>query len=446
MLGQHPPGAADPARRPRVVQGAGMRALLLLASCAVEPGTTVGTDTSDVASPEPPVLPVPPVPGELLVSELYTSGAVPAGGTDHYFSDQFVELVNAAGHPLDLSGVRIADVFGVAGPINPGTTPDSFAGSHPDQVVMSSVWRLPEGTLLEPDAALVIAHDGTNHRPFSSVDLSGAAFEAYVADSGSDDDHPTVDNLESIVFNGGFDWLMTVFGPSVVLLDVDTPLASVQGPLGDLPAVPVEAVLDGVDTVMDADAGAFKRLPPSVDAGYAWVGGPYTGESLHRRRDGDGWLDTDDSSADFEIGPPDPARSVGSGGVFGTPWVELGTGHASYEPLTQGDEVELVAGAQGGWHLDVAVWFGGFGPQGVALVYEALDVGAQRVSFVTQATLAEESVLEAEEGWHRVGDRVVLDIDDPGVVVGQDLILRVTAALDEQTWSDERQVRVVDTQ
>jgi len=386
-----------------------------------------------------------PTAGDVLVSELYTTGAVPAGGTDHYFSDQFIELVNAASDPLDLSGIRIADVHGAAGEINPGMSPDSFRESHPDDVVMSSVWRLPPGVRLEPGEHLVIAHDGVNHRPFSELDLSGAAFEAYVEESGGDDDHPTVDNLEVVAFNGGFDWLMTVFGPSVVVLDADTPLGEEEGPFGPLPTAPVEAVLDGVDTLMDADSEAFKRLPDAVDRGFAWADGPYTGTSLHRRQSGAAWSDTDDSSEDFELGAPDPWRPSGeSAGVFGDPWVELGTGAASWRALDEQGPVELVAGTQGGWHLDAALWFGGFGPDGVVLVYEALDAAAERVSFVTQAELGAQSVLEADEGWHRVGDRVVLDIGDATDVVGEDLLLRVTAALGDQTWSDERWIRVVD--
>ena len=73
-------------------------------------------------SPEVPAR--APLQGELLISQLYTSGAAPAGGTDHYYSDQFIELVNTTTDPLDLSGVRIADVHGSAGAINPGMTPD----------------------------------------------------------------------------------------------------------------------------------------------------------------------------------------------------------------------------------------------------------------------------------------------------------------------------------
>lgn len=402
-------------------------AALLLAAC--------------VGDPEPTApLARPPAVGELLVTELYTSGAPPAGGTDHYFSDQFVELVNASDALLDLSGVMIADVYGSAGEINPGMAPDGYAASDPESVVMSSVWRLPPGVELAPGGFLVVAHDGTNHRPFSSVDLSSADFESFVADSPRDDDHPTVANLESVAFNGGFDWLMTVFGPSVVLLAADAELGAVH----DLPTAPVGAVLDGVDTLMDADSGAFKRLPGSVDAGFAFGDGPYTGRSLHRRRAGDGWQDTDDSGADFEVGAPDPARPQTTDGVFGTPVIELGTGTSAFQSLADGADIELVAGPQGGWHLDVAVAFDGFGPGGVQLVYDGLDAVAEPVSFVTHAELTPASVVEVDSGWQRVGDRVVLDIGGAEAVIGQELVLRVTAELDGQTWSDERRVRVVD--
>lgn len=386
----------------------------------------------------------PPLPGELLISQLYATGAAPAGGTDHYFSDQFIELVNAAQDPLDLSGVLLANAHGAAGEINPGMAPDSFRESQPDEVVMSSVWRLPTGVRLEPGERLVIAHDGVNHRPFSDLDLSSAAFETFVESSGRDEDHPMVDNLESVVFNGGFDWLITVFGPSVVLLEADTPLGEVEGPFGPLPSAPATAVLDGVDTVMDADSAAFKRLPDTVDRGFAWTDGPYTGTALHRVLVDGAWQDTDDSSADFTTGPPTPARPAATDEVFGDPFVELGTGYSAWEALQDGDDIELVAGIQGGWHVDAAVWFGGFGPGGVTLSYEAVRPSAERVSYVTLAELSAGSVLTADEGWHRVADRIVLDIEEPADVVGDELILRVTAALGDHRWSDERRVVVVD--
>ena len=386
----------------------------------------------------------PPLQGELLIAQLYTSGAPAGGGADHYFSDQFIELVNASETPLNLSGVGIANVYGSAGEINPGMYPDSYRTENPDEVVMSSLWRIPSQTILEPNEFLIVAHDGANHRPFSDLDLSNADFEAYVADSGQDEDHPTVANLESEVYNGGYDWLMTVFGPSVVVVDAGSSVEEVAGPYGPLPVVSVDGVLDGVDTLMDGNSEAYKRLPDAVDSGFAWHDGPYTGTALHRLYSNNSWQDTNDSTADFEIGLPDPTMPTGTDGVSGEPWVELGTGTTSFKSLADGDTIAIVHGPQGGWHLDATLWFGGFGPAGVTLGYEALNANAERVSFVTEAMLFASNVLPNDDGWHRVGDRVVLDIAGPHEVDGQELIIRVTAALGEQTWSDERRVRVID--
>ena len=53
------------------------------------------------------------------------------------------------------------------------------------------------------------------------------------------------------------------------------------------------------------------------------------------------------------------SRPTGSSeAVWGDPWLELGTGVTEFEPLDDGDDIELVAGAQGGWHLDAALRFG----------------------------------------------------------------------------------------
>jgi len=415
--------------------------LALLAACG--PADTedpeVGDSDTTVQDPEPPNV------GELLIAELYYSGAAPQGGTDHYYSDQFVELVNTSDHPLDLAGVMLGDAYGVAGRINPGTQPDSFATSHPDEVVLSSVWRVPEGVVLGVGQTLVIAHDGTNHRPFSTIDLSGAALETYVAQSrGNDTDHPTVANLEKVVFNGGYDWLITVFGPSVVVLSADTELGTETGPYSELATAPTSAVLDAVEAVMDGDSGDFKRLPDTIDQGFTWVDGAYVGQSLHRKQSGGVWQDSDDSGSDFEVGAPDPGQAPPSEAVWGDPWLELGTGVTGFEPLDDGDDIELVAGPQGGWHLDAALRFDGFGPSGVLLTYEALTTDAEAVSYVTEATLQEGSVLPEDDGFVRLGDRVVLDIRSADEVFDTDVVLRVTARLDDQTWSDERLLHVVD--
>ncbi|RLB51189.1 MAG: hypothetical protein DRJ42_17350 [Deltaproteobacteria bacterium] len=416
-----------------------------------------GTDGADLdagmpsdATPMPDVAtadagtPMPPLAGQLLIEELYYAGAVPAGGADHYFSDQFLELVNASDVPLDLSGIYIGEVYGVAGEINPGQAPDSFRDSHPEEVVMGSVWRVPAGVALPPGGHLVVAHDGTNHRPFSTIDLSGAELEAFVTDSGRDQDSPTVDNLEPIHFRGGIDWLITVFGPSLVVLEASAEIGEVAAPGGGFKSAPTSAVLDAIETLMDAASGDFKRLPDAVDTGHAWVSGTYSGESLHRRRDGAGYQDTDDSGADFEVGAPDPGLPIAPDGSTGEPWIELGTGINAYAPLLEGAPLELVAGLQGGWHLDLTARFGGFGPAGVLLVYEALSDAVEPINYTTEAVLRTRSVRADGDGWVRVGDRIVLDITDPTEVVGSAAIVRVTGVLGDVSVSDERTVTIVD--
>ena len=435
-------GDADLAIEPSDTNADATSAMMDVSQAPDERGPLDVSESAEVSTPPPE--PLPPLVGDLLIEEFYYSGSPPGGGADHYFSDQFIELVNVAPHPLDLSGVMVADVSGAAGAINPGMQPDSYRESHPELVVMASVWRLPEGVHLAPLGRLLIAHDGTNHQPFSTVDLSGADFEAYVAEYAKDDDSPTVENLESVVYNSGYDWLMTVFGASVVVLAPNTVLGAVPGVFGELPTAPVSSVLDGVEALMDAESGAFKRLPDSVDSGFLWVSGTYVGESLHRRRVADTWQDTNNAGADFEVGPPEPGLPPGSMGVFGEAWIELGAGLQSFEALSDGDSIELVAGIQGGWHVDVSLRFSGVGPEGILLRYEAFDLSGQSISYETQALLSEKSLLPDGDGWQRVGDRIVLDILSPSEVVGTEVRLAVNATLDGESWSDERKVTIVD--
>jgi hypothetical protein len=400
--------------------------------------------TTDAPEPSDPAAPSPrPGVGELLIEELYTAGAAPAGGADHYFNDQFVELINPTTRTLDLSGVKIGEVFGSAGEINAGMEPDSYRAQRPDEVVVTTVWEIPDGVALEPGQTLVIAHDGVNHRPFSTVDLAGAALESYAAASGEDEDNARVDNLVEVTYHGGYDWLMTVFGPSVVLLHADVELEPLRG--GGRYAAPVDAVLDGVDTLMDARSRAFKRLPDAVDVGFGTVDGVYIGRSLRRVRDAAGRpLDRDDSAIDFEVADPSPSIAVGDA-TGGAGWVRLGAGGTSFIPLADGDPVELVAGPQGGFHVDVGLQFGGFGPGGVVLSYDAVDPAtAQRVSFVTEGLTTAASVTVSEDGWERLGDRVVLDVRTADEAVGRELVLRVTGSVDGAAASDERRVVIVD--
>ncbi len=267
-----------------------------------------------------------PALGGLVIRELYYSGSPGVGG-NHYFSDQFVELYNNSTETLYADGLCIADAHGAAGEINPGTTPTRFA-SDGDHVYVESVWQVPGGGQehpIPPGGSVVIAHDGAPHQPDSPLDLSDADWETYNdRPDGRDVDSPTVANLRRVIFNGGFDWLLPVFGGSVVVFRVDDPDAlervSVPGLPGRRARVPAAAVIDAVDALMDGESGRFKRVPASLDRGFTHVSGTYSGESVRRRTVAmvAGRVvvqDTDDSGEDFEVAsPPSPGRASPAAG------------------------------------------------------------------------------------------------------------------------------------
>ena len=251
-----------------------------------------------------------PALGGLIIRELYYSGSPGVNG-NHYFSDQFIALYNNGTETVFADGLCVADAHGPAGRINPGTAPTTF-GADTAGVVVESVWQIPgtgEEFPVRPGESLVIAHDGANHQPFSTLDLSDADWEAFNARSDMrDDDSPTVPNLRRVVFNGGLDWLLPVFGGSVIVFRVDDVDAlervRVPGFTAQRARVPVSAVIDAVDALMDGDSVRYKRIPAALDRGFTHVSGTYTGESVRRVRAAmvrgrTIYQDTDDSAADF---------------------------------------------------------------------------------------------------------------------------------------------------
>jgi hypothetical protein len=287
-------------RTPFALPRVAVAALIAPAACgAVDTGDSAW---ESAAEPESPF-------GRLVLEEIYYAGAAPLEvGGDHYYADQFFELENASDEAVTLAGLCIGDAAGLAGTINAGNTPSGLATSDPDHVYLANVWCLPpeaQGDVLAPGDTLVLAHDGTNHAPYSDLDLSDADFEAYNERTDAADlDYPTVPNLTPFHFTGGYDWLVTVFGPSMVIfasVDIEA-LDRVRVDGVGAVKLPVGDVIDAVDALMDAGSGAYKRLPTSVDASFAHVSGTYTGESLSRVRGPDGRpQDTNDSAADFVL-------------------------------------------------------------------------------------------------------------------------------------------------
>lgn len=248
--------------------------------------------------------------GDLVFKEVYYTG-VP----NFYFSDQFIELYNNSDEVIYLDGLYIADIFGVAGQINPSSTPTPFK-SDVDHVYANSVWQIP-GTgqqhALQPGQSTIIAQDGINHKEQNAnttVDLSAANWETYnQRDDNADLDAPNVANLTRVYFTGGFDWLLPVFGPSLVIFRTSNfeTLAQTAIP-GSTAAprikIPNSIVIDTFEALRDAESGTFKRIPAGVDAGFVFASNTYTGESFRRKLattvEGRKVLqDTNNSSNDF---------------------------------------------------------------------------------------------------------------------------------------------------
>ncbi len=269
--------------------------------------------------------------GDLVIKEVYFTGSrTPTGGL--YFSDQFIEIYNNATDTIFTDGLLIADTFGAAGQINPTTVPTPFQ-VQPGEVYVSSIWQIP-GTgrqyPLLPGQSLIIAQDGIDHRgdpngnPASPVNLSTADWETFnERPDGRDLDAPAVRNLTRLVFRGGFDWLLPVFGPGVVIFRAPNPSAidSVLVPGSTatwVSRVPNALVIDAFEALQNGNSGPYKRVPAALDAGFVFASGTYTSQSARRkvatvigtRRV---LQDTNNSSNDFTvITPPTPKG-------FGTP-------------------------------------------------------------------------------------------------------------------------------
>lgn len=250
--------------------------------------------------------------GNLVFKEVSYTG-VP----NFYFSDQFIEIYNNTDEVVYLDGLFIADIYGVSGQINPSSAPTPFQ-SDANNVYANSVWQIP-GTgqehPLQPGESIIIAQDGINHKEQNAnttVDFSSADWETYnQRDDNMDLDAPTVPNLTRVYFTGGFDWLVPVFGPGLVMFRTDDfaslEQVAVPGLDGFAPRIkiPNSLVIDAFEGLRDAESGSFKRIPAALDAGFVFASNTYTGESFRRKLavtvDGRKVLqDTNNSADDFE--------------------------------------------------------------------------------------------------------------------------------------------------
>jgi hypothetical protein len=258
----------------------------------------------------------------LIISQVYFTGSkTPSAGT--YFSDQFIQIYNNSADTVYTDSLFIGDVYGNSGQINASSQPTPYA-SITDSVYLSNVWMIP-GTgkqhPLAPGKSIIIAQDGIDHKndpngnANSPVNLSGADWETYnERPDNKDADAPGVPNLTRVYFTGGFDWLMTVFGPAVVIFTAkDTLNDLISAPVPGSTIAPrkrlhVSKIIDGFEALMNASSSTYKRIPASVDAGFVYASGTYTTETARRKKNNSqlingrrSFFDTNNSTEDFEI-------------------------------------------------------------------------------------------------------------------------------------------------
>ncbi len=147
--------------------------------------------------------------------------------------------------------------------------------------------------------------------------------------------------------------------------------------------------------------------------------------------------------SDAAVVPPDAACPLDGAGV--TPWIVLGTGDTSFVSLADGDDLELVHGPQGGYHLLTTALLGlAVSPEAHVLRYDVSGADGT-VLGTTQVALNERRLTRTCGGWFRGGDRVVLTIAGPADVVGTDVELVVSVLdADGEVVRDARHLHVID--
>lgn len=127
------------------------------------------------------------------------------------------------------------------------------------------------------------------------------------------------------------------------------------------------------------------------------------------------------------------------------PRVVLGTGRTTFVEIPPtGATLELVAGPQGGWHIDVTARLYDLDVEQLLLTYE-ITRGDEVVSMPRQFMLREALVLREGDHFLRAGDFVPFDITQPADIVGDTVVVSVTAeAVDGARADDRRTVRIVD--
>lgn len=250
----------------------------------------------------------------------------------NYFKDQFYEIYNNGDEIVYADGICLGEVMSES--IYDFSGAKNLKGEASDYIFFNDIiWQVPgngKDYPIAPGESFIIAQYATNHKaadknPNSPVDLSTAEFETYI------DDYKTGQvNCNSIDMkfvcnaskNNKKQYLTSVFGTAMVIFKPSTELKNSdfleptngQKKLGR--EVLKKDVLDAVECVKNISAN--KKLNDIFDAGKIWCSNSYTGESVIRKikeKKADGriiYIDTNNSSNDFEVSPRPEIRRNGA--------------------------------------------------------------------------------------------------------------------------------------
>ncbi len=161
--------------------------------------------------------------------------------------------------------------------------------------------------------------------------------------------------------------------------------------------------------------------------------------SVDGSADGSSDASRDGSPADSDT--PDVNIDAPSG-----PAVILGTGITSFIPVENGDEMEMVMGPQGGWHVDLAYRLYNMDPMDMRVSIEGTDIDSgEALTVPLSRVLTIRRVADRGDHFLRVGDQAVFRINMPDEAIGKRLRLDIEVmSVDEEVASDTIEVVVID--
>lgn len=140
------------------------------------------------------------VKGSLVISKIYSNGTKTTAGKT-FLNDRYWEIFNNSSETVYLDGLCLAYLWGNT---NTAAVTNPFYEQYKDAVFVNTAARFPGSGSehpLAPGESVVVAQSAANfvteERPMD-IDLTGADFETYYADSDMSQDNTAVPNMEIV--------------------------------------------------------------------------------------------------------------------------------------------------------------------------------------------------------------------------------------------------------